>query len=161
MTPDAAPAPADPTNTLPAFAVGSAESVMLFWGAHRQNPFIARRAVIIDEVSSRPGTPATEDDPGESASRIVNVLVFNSAQHDHGRPEVEQVLGVMVLPPGTKLKEGEETTWEWPALNFVSASAPEVEPRPEAPQKPADQKADATPPAERRSRRKPADQPQA
>jgi len=140
---------ATPTATPPAVL----EPVMLFYGAHRASPFTPRRAVVIDEVGADSGRPATEDDPGQPPTRIVNVLVYNSALLDNGRPEVEQVRNVLVLAPGAKLTEGEETPWEWPALNFVSATVPETEPRaPRTPAEPA--KEDA--PAPRRRRAAPA-----
>jgi len=121
----AAPAPT------PASLVADAGSTVLrFYGAHRESPFTPRKAIIIDEVESDNGVPATDDDPGRGPRRIVNVLVFNSAQHDGGRPEVEQVKNVLVLDADQPLKEGEETAWEWPAVNFVSTGAPTVTPRP-------------------------------
>ena len=146
------------TDTTPApTPTPDASSLTLhFYGAHRESPFTPRKAIIIDEVESDSGVPATDKDPGRGPRRIVNALVFNSAKHDGGRPEVEQVKHVLLLAPAETLKEGEETPWEWPAVNFVSVGAPVVVPRSEVPPK-----ADDTTPAERRSRRKPADQTQA
>lgn len=112
-----------------------------FYDHKRANPFVARRAIIIDDLPLEEQEPTVPGGPVPPPRRFVNVMVFNSMVNDAGMEPTTRVENVLVLEgPVTK---AEERPWEWPAKAFVCAGEPEVTPRPKA----SAQKPPATKPA--------------